>query len=343
MSTTQLEITEIDVHDDATFGEWYAVSAAALREGLDDLATVWSEAELAVMVREPSRSRRFHVYAGRVDGALVAVGAHVLTLLDNLQSATLEVGVAPAQRRRGYGGAMLDFLETRGLELGRPLLATNLSWPDEHGSEGAGWPGREFALARGYRLTLGDVQRELVLPVDDARLGELAAEAAERHAGYTIRSWVGAVPDRLALGWETLSSSLMTEAPTGEKEIEPEDIDVANLREREAVAAKQGRTVCCTAAVTRDGEVAAYSDLAFTPHEVGKAYQWGTLVRREDRGHRLGLAVKVANLRLLQSLGLGAERLVTWNAEVNEHMIGINERLGFQPVARAGEFQRRLT
>ena len=30
----------------------------------------------------------------------------------------------------------------------------------------------------------------------------------------------------------------------------------------------------------------------------------------------------------------------TWNAEVNEHMIGINERLGFRPVERMGEFQK---
>ena len=44
----------------------------------------------------------------------------------------------------------------------------------------------------------------------------------------------------------------------------------------------------------------AYTDLAATEHEPERAYQWGTLVRPDHRGHRLGLAVKVANLRLLQ-------------------------------------------
>ncbi len=343
MSTARLEISEVDVHDDAALAEWYDVSAAALREGLGDRATVWSLPELTVSVREPSRVKRVELVAGRVDGTVVAAGGLVVPLLDNLESATITVEVHPGRWRHGYGTTLLEHLESRARELGRLLLNHNIDWPEACGADGAGWPAREFAVAHGYRMTLGDVQRELSLPVDDAFLAELLAEAAPHHDGYTVTSWVGAVPESLALGYETLSSSLMTEAPTGDSEIEPEDVDVANLREREAIAAKQGRTVVCTVALDGAGEVAAYSDLGVTPHESGKSYQWGTLVRDADRGHRLGLAVKVANLRLLQSLDLGVTRVVTWNAEVNDHMVGINDRLGFVPVARAGEFQKRLT
>ena len=340
MST--LEITEIDLFDDVALQECYDAHAEAEREGLGDLATIWTLPELMVSLREPSRVREQHLYVGTVDGAVAATGSHTLPLLDNLDSATFSVNVVPGARRRGHGSAMLAFIEERARDLGRTLLDTGISWTDDHGSDGEGWPGREFARAHGYRLTLGDVQRELALPVADDLLGRLADEAAAEHADYRLTSWAGAVPESLALGYETLSSSLMTEAPMGEAEREPEVVDVANLREREAVAEKQGRTIVCTVALDRNGEVAAYTDLAVTPHETGKAYQWGTLVRTADRGHRLGLAVKIANLRLLQSLGLGAERVVTWNAEVNAHMIGVNERLGFVPVARAGEFQKRL-
>ena len=35
-------------------------------------------------------------------------------------------------------------------------------------------------------------------------------------------------------------------------------------------------------------------------------------------------------------------RLTTYNAEVNAHMIGVNEEIGFRPVARLGDFQKRL-
>ena len=89
------------------------------------------------------------------------------------------------------------------------------------------------------------------------------------------------------------------------------------------------------------GEVAAYTDLVTTIHEPDRAYQWGTLVRRADRGHRLGLAVKVANLRLLQRERPDIVQLTTFNAEVNAHMIGVNERMGFVPVERLGEFQKK--
>jgi len=74
----------------------------------------------------------------------------------------------------------------------------------------------------------------------------------------------------------------------------------------------------------------------------GRVYQWGTLVTPEHRGHRLGLALKAANLAQLQAAHPEPLLLTTYNAEVNSHMIGINERLGFRPVERLGEFQKKM-
>ena len=70
--------------------------------------------------------------------------------------------------------------------------------------------------------------------------------------------------------------------------------------------------------------------------------QWATLVHRDHRGHRLGAAVKVANLRRLQRERPDLTEVVTQNAEVNAQMIGINARLGFEPVALVPEFVRHL-
>ena len=79
-----------------------------------------------------------------------------------------------------------------------------------------------------------------------------------------------------------------------------------------------------------------------TVHEPGKAYQWGTLVLREHRGHRLGQATKAHNLLWLQRERADLTLLVTYNAEVNRHMIAVNEAMGFRPVERLGEYQRTL-
>ncbi len=54
------------------------------------------------------------------------------------------------------------------------------------------------------------------------------------------------------------------------------------------------------------------------------------------------LLVPDKTLALLQRESPFTRRVLTWNAEVNGHMIGVNERLGFVPVERSGEFQKRL-
>src|SRR5690606_6524998 len=93
-----------------------------------------------------------------------------------------------------------------------------------------------------------------------------------------------------------LKGLLSVEAPMGELEFEPEKWDVQRLRDEEDEAAAQGRTLYTTIALAPDGEVAGHTQLAVPSHDPGRAYQWDTLVLRKHRGHRLGLALKVANL-----------------------------------------------
>jgi hypothetical protein len=50
------------------------------------------------------------------------------------------------------------------------------------------------------------------------------------------------------------------------------------------------------------------------------------------RGHGLGITVKAANLIRLRVDEPQVTRVLTWNAETNEHMRAVNERLGFRVV-----------
>ena len=136
----------------------------------------------------------------------------------------------------------------------------------------------------------------------------------------------------------------MVEAPTGGLEREPESADVDALRRREELTREPGpHDLQHGRRSTPPARSWRTPTWRSSTHDPDNAFQWGTLVRRADRGHRLGMAVKVASLRLLQrGRGPRPARIHTWNAGVNDHMIAINERLGFRPVERMGEFQKKL-
>ena len=70
--------------------------------------------------------------------------------------------------------------------------------------------------------------------------------------------------------------------------------------------------------------------------------QGGTLVLEEHRGHRLGMAIKLANLRRYRCGSPTSRTVHSWNADTNAPMIAINEALGFRAVERLLEMQRRV-
>jgi RimJ/RimL family protein N-acetyltransferase len=113
------------------------------------------------------------------------------------------------------------------------------------------------------------------------------------------------------------------------------------LAERYTQAEAMDRDVVETLAIAPDGTVAAQSTIA-APRSLPDASQWGTYVHREHRGHSLGLAVKVANLRVVQAAHPHLRQVVTQNAETNAWMIAINEEMGYRPVEASLEMVRRF-
>jgi RimJ/RimL family protein N-acetyltransferase len=338
-----LHIAAVDPADAAAFAPFHEVYAAASRHGPQgEFATVWQLEEVRVAMADPD-PRTFRLgWAGSVGGRVVASGWMSGSTVDNTDLVNVLVCCAPADRGHGYAATMLGHVEEQARLRGAYRLVTEVVWPYEAGAEGVGSAELSWALRRGFELGLVDVQRRLPLPVPAARLDELAAEAAAHHEGDTLRSFVGPVPDDLVEGWAALSATLMTEAPMGEIEREVEAVDVDRLRAEEAMIEKQGRVRVGTGAVAPNGNLVAYTDLVLTTHESERAYQWGTLVRPDHRGHRLGLAVKVANLRRLQETQPQITTVVTFNADVNAPMVAVNDRLGFRPVQWMGELQKKL-
>lgn len=341
--TEPLRIVDVDPDDTETFRQFYEVYAAGLRHGPGgEFATVWQLDEVRVAMADPD-PRAFRLgWAGWADDRVVAVGWLHGSTADNLELADALVCCAPSERGHGCAAAMLAHVEEQARTRGRQRLVGEVSWPYAAGAEGAGSAELAWARRNGFDLALVDVQRRLELPLPDAQLSTLTSEAAGHHDGYVLRSFAGRVPDDLVAGWAALTGSLASEAPSGDIAREAEATDTAAIRAEEALLERQGRVRLGAVALAPDGDVVAYSDVVVTVHESERAYQWGTLVRPDHRGHRLGLAVKVANLRRLQESQPQVTTLVTFNADVNAPMVAVNDRLGFRPVQWLGEVQKHL-
>ena len=192
-------------------------------------------------------------------------------------------------------------------------------------------------------MALVEIQRRLDLPVAEETLDRLAASAAEKHAGYTLRSWSGPGPRGAApgVGRGDLGADDRGADGRDRPRARGPPTPPSSARPRPWPSSRAASSTP-PRRWTPTGTVVAYTNFGVNTEGSPRAYQWGTLVRREHRGHRLGLAVKVANLRLLQAARPDLGQVVTWNAEVNTHMIGVNEEMGFVPVERSGEVQKKL-
>lgn len=338
---SELRIERVDPFDGPGFDRYHAVYEAVVLADRGPTPDAWGREESRKQLQQASDVVERRAWAAAVGDETVGAMWLAMPLQDNIHRAELAVHVLPPYRRRGHGSRMLARLESEAVLAGRTTLGTEVWWPWDLGIEGVGSPGLGFARAHGFEVALTDVRRVLDLPVAPARLDELGAAAARHRRGYELRSFVGPVPGELRLGWATLDALVETEAPTGELDIEAPEPDLARLQESEQLVAKQGRTSFGTVALAPDGAVVGMTHIVVSGED-GKAYQWGTLVLREHRGHRLGTALKVANLQMLQRRMPGVPSVSTYNAEVNAHMINVNEALGFRAVEWLGELQKRL-
>jgi RimJ/RimL family protein N-acetyltransferase len=244
--------------------------------------------------------------------------------LENRDKAHGGPTVHPAARRRGTGRELLRHAGTRAEAHGRALFGAQTT---------AGTSGDDFARAVGARLDQEEVRRiQYLAEIAPGTVQALRAEAEKAAAGYSLASWAGLMPEKY---YEPMAQILnaYNDAPHGENE-EPEDWTADRVRERTGQGIRSGvmRGYGVVALRDSDGEMAAYTGV-LVDHEVP---EWGhqqlTAVTRAHRGHRLGLLVKTAMLELLAKAEPRLTCIETGNAAGNEHMIAINDKLGYRVV-----------
>lgn len=283
-----------------------------------------------------------HDLVGAFDGeSLVGVQSVHYPLNDNTHMVWVESFVAPQNRRRGIGSALMEYALASAKAQGRTDINAEVACgthdPQRH-------PHYLFMLKHHFTQAYTEVLRRVPLPIDNAVLDRHAHAAEQRYADrYELETHVDGAPQhRLASLCEAMNR-LGVDAPTGAIEFEEETFDPARYQEYIDLERAQGRRRITTLALERGTDVvAAYTDLMLPAGSPVHVWQWGTLVRGDHRGSRLGMAVKVANIRYLQQHFPEREHITTGNNGTNEFMVSINEDLGFRILELCPAFTRKL-
>jgi GNAT superfamily N-acetyltransferase len=333
-----VEIRPLDPHDSSVFERYAEVERRAMQHD-NPYATPFAPQELLVLLGKPNPSERWLGYAGFEGGAMVVAGLAVYWLADNRDKVRVDVWVEPEHRGRGHGSAMAEFLVEQAAREGRTTLLTEITYPLDADET---HPSRRFATKHGFTLANAEVHRILDIPVDESVLDGLIEAAAPSHRDYRIAEYAGAIPDELVPSYCELVNALLTDAPSGEVDFEAGALTPEMFLEHQASIREQGRTMYFSVATDSSGRAVAHNELVVPEHEPGRVFQWATLVHRDHRGHRLGLATKARNLKVVQAAHPDRRLVHTFNAASNSHMIAINERLGFRKVELAAQYQRIL-
>jgi GNAT superfamily N-acetyltransferase len=237
------------------------------------------------------------------------------------------IDVHPDHRRRGVGSRLLDTIARAAREEKRRNLVVEAS---------SDTPGMAFLEAKGFACVLS--LSLLLLSVHDA--GDVQEIVHAEHRGYRLSRWLGVVPNELAETF-AVAKSAMGDMPTGDMDYGTTKWDTDRVRDMAEVVEKRGDTLLTVAALHGD-TIAGFTELVIPIGDSSRALQFDTAVVPEHRGNGLGLWVKAAMLDWLRAEWPAVEEIETDNAEDNEHMLAVNERLGFRPLRKTRQYQYDL-
>ncbi|MFC4950883.1 GNAT family N-acetyltransferase [Pseudonocardia sp. GCM10023141] len=336
MTTAELRIDAVDPADEAGLRQWFDLLRLAQDHDLpDDPPLTWIDVGARL---QPRGGKTVELWLARHGEEAVGAVVIFLPTLDNLDNATVDVVVAPQHRRRRVGTRLLEHVGAAARDRGRSLLFLEAQQPLDGPS-----PATLFLEAAGARLALADTRRALDLTaLDQPELDRLLADARDRAVGYRLVQWVGATPQPRLDDMARLAGRMSTDAPLDDLQLEPEVWDAERLLGRERALAARGLYSIVTAVADEHDALVGYTVvLGFTG--VGWfGQQSDTIVLTENRGHRLGMLLKLANLAFARARNPELRVIHTYNADSNAHMVGINEAMGFRPLDRLGEWELDL-
>jgi GNAT superfamily N-acetyltransferase len=337
-----VEVRPVDPSSDEELAAWTAVLRASDKDLWPDLAG-FALPDIRAFARYRSQSKRFDLLAARQPGGpILGIGMMELPLRDNVRSADITVAVHPAHRRRGVGTAMVEGMAAHGRAHGRAVLNAIVDLPLDRAAD---HPSLSFAPKVGFEAMLAGNTRHLSVPIAGARMDELRVEVGRARAAdaYRVVTFEAPWPANYLQDQCTLFQCMSTDEPHGDHDHEAEIWDGARVRENDALRAARGaRFLIAVSQHIASGRLVACTELSISAESPWQAWQMLTVVQPEHRGHRLGLAVKLANLDALARHAPHVRLIVTGNAVVNAPMIAVNELMGFEVAGEGTFWQKHL-
>jgi GNAT superfamily N-acetyltransferase len=328
-----MEISRIDPADPGSVEGYVSVRNAVnahdapwlhpstLHSGTADLTHGWDgEPDTAYLVVEA--------------GAPVAVGTLSTTEWDNLHLAWLGVKVHPEHRRRGIGAELLGHLLEEARRRGRTSFGMD-AWDDEGFAR--------FAARHGFEAKSKAInRRQVVAHLDFDEISRRYDEALPAAADYELLRRSGPTPDD-ELDAVAEMSGAINDAPTDDLDIEDEVFVAERVRKYEQAQLGRGDRLYRVFARHREtGALAGHTVVVVDGERPTIGHQHDTSVVGSHRGHRLGLLLKADMNLWLREAEPQLETIDTWNAESNDHMIGVNELLGYRILGREYEYQKSI-
>lgn len=328
------DIEQINPRNEAALRAWWEVGHAATAHRPGKPWPLWEQSRRSLPASNPDRGITL---LGAIDGREM-VGAGLLTrsLQENLHAANAYAYVTPSRSREGIGTALVAELELIAAGDGRTSVQSEVYLPP-----GASGGAATFAAGLGYVVANRESFKELTLVDYVARRDAVVDTVGPAASAYRIVTFDTVCPEEHVESFGRLLGQLMAEVPLGELDLEDSVWTADRVRAAEQRQVDTGRHVHTALAIAPDGEVAGVSDVRVddTDHEHGEVGL--TMVDPAHRGHRLGIALKLATHDLALSTYPTLVSLDTSNADSNAPMNAVNDALGYRTIETLLEVQKR--
>lgn len=330
-----VDIEQINPLNEAALRAWWEVGRAATAYRPGRPWPVWEQTRVSLPADNPEGGV---TVLAAIDGReMVGAGLLVRPLRDNLHTATVDAYVRPDRTREGTGRRLVTELETIARGDGRTTMHGEAFLAP--GTSGAG--PEAFARAMGYEVASRESIRELAV-ADYLARRYAVAEEARRAEAYGVVTFDTVCPVEHVESFGRLLGMLLDEIPLGDLDVAASEWDVERIRDAEQRQVGIGRHVLTALAIAPDGSVAGASDVRVNDTDTEHGQVGITLVHPAHRGHRLGLALKLATHDLALATYPGLVSVDTSNAEVNAWMNSVNEALGYRTIETLLELQKKL-